>query len=162
MKFSGTTEIQAPRDRVWAFVIDPQQVGWCGPGVESIEAIDDTHFRARAKVGIGVISSRFNVNLELAELVGRGLHDSGWKRGRLGREGAGRGLHGVGLLAVGSGHHERQECDGDLPRLVVFAPPDPGDAAGMSFGALAVFIRSHFNLLRPRPRQCVLHMASIR
>ena len=67
MQFSGSTEIDAPRERVWAFVIDPQQVGWCGPGVESIEAVDDTHFRARAKVGIGVIAARFNVNLELTE-----------------------------------------------------------------------------------------------
>jgi carbon monoxide dehydrogenase subunit G len=69
MQFSGTTEIQAPREKVWAFVIDPQQVGWCGPGVESIEEVDPTHFKARAKVGIGVISARFNVNLELVEAV---------------------------------------------------------------------------------------------
>jgi carbon monoxide dehydrogenase subunit G len=67
MQFSGTTTINAPRDRVWAFVIDPQQVGWCGPGVESIEEVDPTHFRARAKVGIGVISARFAVNLELVD-----------------------------------------------------------------------------------------------
>ena len=69
MQFSGSTEINAPRDRVWAFVIDPEQVGWCGPGVESIEVIDDSHFRARAKVGVGVVSARFAVNLELAEAV---------------------------------------------------------------------------------------------
>jgi carbon monoxide dehydrogenase subunit G len=67
VQFSGTTEIDAPRARVWAFVIDPQQVGSCGPGVESIEVLDDTHFRARAKVGIGVISARFAVDLELLE-----------------------------------------------------------------------------------------------
>jgi uncharacterized protein len=67
VQFSGSTEIQAPRARVWAFVIDPQQVGWCGPGVESIEAIDATHFRANAKVGIGIISARFTVDLELVE-----------------------------------------------------------------------------------------------
>ena len=67
MQFSGSTQINAPRDRVWAFVIDPQQVGWCGPGVEAIEEVDATHFRARAKVGIGVISARFNVNLELVD-----------------------------------------------------------------------------------------------
>jgi uncharacterized protein len=67
MQFSGSTEISASRDKVWGFVIDPQQVGWCGPGVESIEAVDETHFRARAKVGIGVIAARFNVNLELIE-----------------------------------------------------------------------------------------------
>ena len=67
MQFAGSTEINATRAKVWAFVIDPQQVGWCGPGVESIEAVDATHFKARAKVGIGPISARFAVNLELAE-----------------------------------------------------------------------------------------------
>jgi carbon monoxide dehydrogenase subunit G len=67
MQFSGATEINAPRDRTWAFIIDPQQVGWCGPGVESIEAVDATHFRAKAKVGIGIISARFTVDLELVE-----------------------------------------------------------------------------------------------
>jgi carbon monoxide dehydrogenase subunit G len=67
MQFSGSVEIAAPRDRVWAFVIDPNQVGQCGPGVESIEVIDDTHFKATAKVGIGFISARFIVNMEFAE-----------------------------------------------------------------------------------------------
>lgn len=69
MQFEGTVEIAAPRDRVWAFVIDPNQVGQCGPGVESIEVIDDSHFKATAKVGIGFISARFIVNMEFAELV---------------------------------------------------------------------------------------------
>ena len=68
MKFAGSVTIDAPRDRVWAFVIDPNQVGQCGPGVESIEVIDATHFKATAKVGIGFISARFNVNMEFAEV----------------------------------------------------------------------------------------------
>jgi carbon monoxide dehydrogenase subunit G len=68
MKFSGQIDIAAPRDRVWAFVIDPNQVGQCGPGVESIEVIDDTHFKAAAKVGVGFISARFVVNLEFVDL----------------------------------------------------------------------------------------------
>lgn len=67
MHFEGTVQIAAPRDRVWAFVMDPNQVGQCGPGVESIEVIDDTHFKATAKVGIGFISARFVVYLEFAE-----------------------------------------------------------------------------------------------
>jgi carbon monoxide dehydrogenase subunit G len=67
MKFSGSVPIAAPRDRVWAFVADPNQVGPCGPGVESIEVVDPTHFKATAKVGIGFISARFHVNLEMAE-----------------------------------------------------------------------------------------------
>ena len=67
MKFEGSVAIDAPRDTVWAFVIDPQQVGQCGPGVESIDVIDDTHFKAVAKVGIGFINARFTVNMEMAE-----------------------------------------------------------------------------------------------
>jgi carbon monoxide dehydrogenase subunit G len=69
MHFSGTVEINAPRDRVWEFLIDPDQVGSCGPGVESIEAVDETHFRARAKVGIGFISARFVVDMSFADLA---------------------------------------------------------------------------------------------
>ncbi|MFZ5853586.1 MAG: CoxG family protein [Chloroflexota bacterium] len=69
MKFSGTVDINAPRDKVWAFVLDPTQVGSCGPGVESIEVIDATHFKARAKVGVGFITAKFVVDLEMAELT---------------------------------------------------------------------------------------------
>jgi uncharacterized protein len=67
MKFDGTVEIAAPRDRVWAFLMDPNQVGPCGPGVESIEVLDESHFKAKAKVGIGFISARFVVDMEIAE-----------------------------------------------------------------------------------------------
>jgi carbon monoxide dehydrogenase subunit G len=67
MKFDGTVEIKAPRDRVWDFLMDPDRVGSCGPGVESIEVVDETHFKARAKVGIGFISARFVVDMEIAE-----------------------------------------------------------------------------------------------
>jgi carbon monoxide dehydrogenase subunit G len=67
MKFSGTVDINAPRERVWAFLMDPDQVGPCGPGVETIEIVDETHFKAKAKVGIGFISARFNIDMEIAE-----------------------------------------------------------------------------------------------
>ena len=67
MKFEGTVEIGAPRERVWAFLMDPNQVGPCGPGVESVEVVDETHFKARAKVGIGFISAKFVVDMEIAE-----------------------------------------------------------------------------------------------
>jgi len=68
MRFEGSVPINAPRDRVWAFVIDPEQVGQCGPGVETIEVVDATHFKATAKVGIGFISARFKVDMEFAEI----------------------------------------------------------------------------------------------
>ncbi|TAL06091.1 MAG: carbon monoxide dehydrogenase [Chloroflexota bacterium] len=67
MEFSGAVDIQATREHVFAFVTDPNRVGSCGPGVESIEVVDPTHFRARAKVGVGFITARFVVDLEIAE-----------------------------------------------------------------------------------------------
>jgi carbon monoxide dehydrogenase subunit G len=67
MQFEGTIDIAAPRDRVWAFVVDPDRVGQCGPGVESIEVVDADHFRATARVGVGFIHARFVVDLEMAE-----------------------------------------------------------------------------------------------
>jgi len=69
MHFEGSVPIKASRDKVWAFVVDPEQVGQCGPGVESIEVIDASHFKVVAKVGIGFISAKFNVNMEFAELT---------------------------------------------------------------------------------------------
>jgi carbon monoxide dehydrogenase subunit G len=68
MKFEGRAEIKAPREAVYAFLIDPIRVGSCGPGVESVEMVDDTHFTARAKVGVGFISAKFVVHAEFAEL----------------------------------------------------------------------------------------------
>ena len=68
MHFEGTVQINAPRDKVWAFLIDPNQVGSCGPGVETIEVVDDSHFKATAKVGVGFISARFVVNMEFVDL----------------------------------------------------------------------------------------------
>ena len=67
MQFSGTVSIAASRDAVWAFLMDPNQVGSCGPGVESIDVIDDDHFKAKAKVGVGFISARFVVDMTVAE-----------------------------------------------------------------------------------------------
>ncbi len=69
MHFAGTVEIKAPREAVWDFLIDPVQVGSCGPGVESVEVVDETHYKARAKVSVGPVSARFNVDLEAGEQV---------------------------------------------------------------------------------------------
>lgn len=69
MQFSGTVQIAAQRERVWAFLMDPNEVGGCGPGVESIAVVDADHFKARAKVGIGFISARFSVDMSVAERI---------------------------------------------------------------------------------------------
>ncbi len=69
MHFEGTVPIKADRQRTWDLLMDPQQVGGCGPGVERVEVIDDTHFRVHAKVGIGLIRATFAVDVERTEAV---------------------------------------------------------------------------------------------
>lgn len=69
MQFSGSVEIAAPRDQVWDFVSDPQKMGGCGPGVETVDTIDEDRFTAKAKIGIGPISARFDVGAEFLERV---------------------------------------------------------------------------------------------
>ena len=50
MQFSGTVQIEAPRDETWAFLTDPHKVSSCGPGVESVEVIDDATFKSEREV----------------------------------------------------------------------------------------------------------------
>src|SRR6266852_5224581 len=58
--FAGTVTINAPRDKVWRFLTDPQQLTRCAPGLESIEVIaPNQKFRAVASVGFGAVKATF-------------------------------------------------------------------------------------------------------
>lgn len=68
MLLSGEVLIQAPRQRVWDYLTDPQQVGQCAPGVSSIEVFDEGHkFRATVGIGFGAIMARFVGDAEWLE-----------------------------------------------------------------------------------------------
>lgn len=67
LHFGDTVRIEAPQQRVWEFLLDPDSLGPCGPGVELVEVVDETHYRAIVKVGIAQFRARFTVNLELTE-----------------------------------------------------------------------------------------------
>jgi len=64
MELSGRTEVAAPRARVWETVIDPRNVAACAPGLDSIEAVDDRHFRATARVRVAFFTVGLTVELE--------------------------------------------------------------------------------------------------
>lgn len=68
MEFSGTVEINAPRADVWALLLDFEQLAKCGPGVQSIEQLDPTHARIKAKIGVAFMTLGFTVDLELVEV----------------------------------------------------------------------------------------------
>ena len=69
MHFAGTLEIPSPRERVWAFLTDPQAVGQCVPDVEGLEVTDPTHFRAVVRAGLGPVRGRFTFDVTWQELT---------------------------------------------------------------------------------------------
>ena len=69
MRFEGTQDIGAPRERVWAFLIDPRQVTACAPDVQSVEVADATHFKVVVRTGVGPVKATFTMNVEFAELM---------------------------------------------------------------------------------------------
>jgi carbon monoxide dehydrogenase subunit G len=80
MHFDGSVPIRADRQKVWAFVTDPNQIAACGPGVDSVQVIDERHVKVVARIGIGMIKATFGIDVtrgeerapDFAELAGTG------------------------------------------------------------------------------------------
>ena len=68
MRFEGTLDIAAPRDRVWSFLTDPKQVTTCAPDVQSLDLTDRRHFKVVVRAGVGPIKGTFSMNVEFTEL----------------------------------------------------------------------------------------------
>ena len=55
LDFSGAPEIAAPPDEVWKRLLDHEFVASVAPGVESVEPIDDRHFKVISGFGVGAV-----------------------------------------------------------------------------------------------------------
>jgi carbon monoxide dehydrogenase subunit G len=69
VELTGSFAVAAPVEQVWGRLMDPAFVASCAPGVESVEGIDDTHYRVKTLLGVGSVQLRFSMLLELADLV---------------------------------------------------------------------------------------------
>ncbi len=69
MDFNGSVTIEAPRQAVWDFLTEPDQVSKCAPGLESLTVISPGEkFEVVAAVGFGTVKVRFVTDVEWAEL----------------------------------------------------------------------------------------------
>ena len=68
MRFEGTLDIAAPRDRVFSFLTDPAKVTTCAPDVQSLEIADPHHFKVVVRAGVGPIKGTFTMNVQFLEL----------------------------------------------------------------------------------------------
>ena len=70
MQFNGQVTIAADRQRVWEFLIDPQAVSQCAPGLESLTVLDPgKRFEVVAAVGFGTVKVKFVTEVEFTELA---------------------------------------------------------------------------------------------
>jgi carbon monoxide dehydrogenase subunit G len=69
LQFSGAPEVTASRAEVWRHLMDPDFVARSAPGVESVQRIDDTHFKVVSGFGVGPIKLRFVMDVELHDIT---------------------------------------------------------------------------------------------
>jgi uncharacterized protein len=68
MTMQGEVTLPADRERVWAALNDPEVLKACIPGVQELEKLSDTAFRATAKVAIGPVKATFKGGVNLSDL----------------------------------------------------------------------------------------------
>jgi len=68
IEIKETLQVDAPIERVWDFVVDPQRVVTCMPGAALDEVVDDKTFLGTVKVKLGAITTRYKGRVEFAEV----------------------------------------------------------------------------------------------
>lgn len=67
MKIEDTFSVNAPIDRAWRFIMNPDQVAPCIPGCGDVEILGENKYRANVKLAVGPIKTNFNVTVEITE-----------------------------------------------------------------------------------------------
>ncbi|RLA91029.1 MAG: hypothetical protein DRG20_02420 [Deltaproteobacteria bacterium] len=60
--------VKAPIQKVWDFLLDPNQVGACVPGCEKIEKLDDKTYESVVKVKVGFITVKMKSKTKITEM----------------------------------------------------------------------------------------------
>ena len=67
-KIAERFEVQAPVERVWKYLIDPESVVQCLPGAELLEKQDDRNFVGAIKVKVGPLSMSYKGKASFTEV----------------------------------------------------------------------------------------------
>ena len=69
MRIDATYEINAPRERVYAALVDPEVLRLAIPGCESLEKTDENIYAATLKAGVGAIKGKFSGEVRLEDMA---------------------------------------------------------------------------------------------
>ncbi len=113
MEMSGKYKIEAPRNKVWAALNDPQVLKQSIPGCEEIEQTSDTSFTAQVTAKVGPVKAKFSGAVELTDIdAPNGYRISG--EGKGGAAGFAKGGANVKLEEDGSGTLLKYEVDAQV------------------------------------------------
>jgi len=68
VKLEGTHQLDAPRERVYQSLVDPEVLQRCIPGCERLEKTGENTFAATIRAGVGSIKGVFNGTARLEDL----------------------------------------------------------------------------------------------
>jgi carbon monoxide dehydrogenase subunit G len=69
MKVRESFVIDEPRERLWAFFEQVDQVARCVPGVESVEVVDAENSKVRVTQSVGPMTATFDLKMRITERV---------------------------------------------------------------------------------------------
>lgn len=67
MELEQSMTVQAPAERVWALLLDPQTMAGCVPGTQSVEVLGPDEYLAEVKVKFSFISASFRMRTAIVE-----------------------------------------------------------------------------------------------
>ncbi len=68
MKLDGTHQLEAPRERVYQLLVNPDVLQRCIPGCERLERTGENQFAATIRAGVGSIKGVFDGKVRLEDL----------------------------------------------------------------------------------------------
>lgn len=99
MKVEGSYTFDAPRDRVWSMLMNPDALKNCVPGCESLTATGENAYEAALKVGVGAIRGNYKSTIRLTDIA----EPSSYKMNVEGKGGSGfvKGIAAIELAEQG-------------------------------------------------------------
>jgi uncharacterized protein len=69
MDISGSYSFNAPPERVWTLLMDPDVIASCIPGCDRFEPTGDDRYRARLTVALAAITGSYDGTIAIADKV---------------------------------------------------------------------------------------------
>lgn len=96
LKIEERFSIQAPIERVWQFLLDPEQIAPCLPGAELLEVESERTFHGQMMVKVGPVTVAYKGTIELTEV------DAGERRVQMVGKGKEKGGAGSARMTMDS------------------------------------------------------------